>query len=76
MDVADEMMRFTRTVVLRALLGADLGPFASKVDEAWVVINEHVGESFWSLGIAERFQRARPGDSRRRASSSGTPSIT
>ena len=51
--------RFTRTVVLRALLGADLGPFAAKVDEAWIVINEQVGESFWSLGIAERFQRAK-----------------
>jgi cytochrome P450 len=58
-DIADEMMRFTRTVVLRALLGGDLGPFASKIDQAWVVINEHVGNSFWSLGIAERFQRAK-----------------
>jgi len=57
-DISDEMMRFTRTVVLRALLGGDLGPFASKIDQAWVVINEHVGNSFWSLGIAERFQRA------------------
>ena len=59
MDIADEMMRFTRTVVLRALLGGDLGPFASRIDQAWVVINEHVGNSFWSLGIAERFQRAK-----------------
>jgi cytochrome P450 len=58
-DMSDEMMRFTRTVVLRALLGGDLGPFASKVDDAWVVINEHVGNSFWSLGIIERFQRAK-----------------
>ena len=58
-DVADEMMRFTRTVVLRALLGGDLGPFTSKIDEAWTIINEYVGESFWSLGIAERFQRAK-----------------
>ena len=58
-DVSEEMMRFTRTVVLRALLGADLGAHADKVDEAWVIINERVGESFWSLGIAERFQRAK-----------------
>ena len=58
-DVADEMMRFTRTVVLRALLGGDLGPFASAIDPAWVVINEYVGNSFWALGIAERFQRAK-----------------
>jgi cytochrome P450 len=39
-DVAEEMMRLTRTVVLRALLGADLGPFTDTIDEAWAVINE------------------------------------
>jgi cytochrome P450 len=55
-DVAEEMMRLTRTVVLRALLGADLGPFASTIDGAWTIINEHVGGSFWSLGLADRFQ--------------------
>jgi cytochrome P450 len=66
-DVGEEMMRLTRTVVLRALLGADLGPFADKVDAAWTILNQHIGESFWSLGLAEglptpknrRFQAAR-----------------
>src|SRR5918994_2397676 len=32
-DMGEEMMRLTRTVVLRALLGADLGPFAGRIDE-------------------------------------------
>jgi cytochrome P450 len=41
------------------LLGGDLGPYAAKIDDAWVIINEHVGNSFWSLGIVERFQRAK-----------------
>ena len=54
-DVEDEMMRLTRTVVLRALLGGDLGPFAETIDAAWTVINEHIGESFWSLGFADWF---------------------
>jgi len=58
-DVSEEMMRLTRTVVLRALLGGNLGPFTPKIDQAWAVINEHIGGSFWSLGIAERFQRAK-----------------
>ena len=49
-DIDAEMMRLTRTVVLRALLGADLGPFAEQIDAAWIVINEHIGERFWSLG--------------------------
>ena len=32
-------MRLTRTVVVRALLGADLGPYTSDIDEAWTIIN-------------------------------------
>jgi cytochrome P450 len=53
-DVGEEMMRLTRTVVLRALLGADLGPFAATIDDAWAIINERIGESFWSLGFTDR----------------------
>ena len=66
-DIGDEMMRLTRTVVLRTLLGANLGPFASRIDGAWKVMNEHIGDSFWSLGLTDgwptprnrRFQAAR-----------------
>jgi cytochrome P450 len=66
-DIDEEMMRLTRTVVLRTLLGADLGPFADTVDDAWRVLNEHIAESFWSLGLTDwwpsarkrRFQEAR-----------------
>ena len=50
-DVDDEMMRLTRTVVLRTLLGADLGPFSDAVDDAWRILNQQIGESFWSLGF-------------------------
>jgi len=46
-DVDEEMMRLTRTVVLRTLLGADLGPFTSRIDQSWTIVNEHIGESFW-----------------------------
>ena len=58
-DVENEMMRLTRTVVLRALLGADLGPFTATIDDAWTVINQHVGESFWSLGLTDRLPTRR-----------------
>ena len=54
-DMGEEMMRLTRTVVLRALLGADLGPFGAEVDSAWTIINQHIGESFWSLGFTDRW---------------------
>jgi cytochrome P450 len=59
LDVSDEMMRVTRTVVLRSLLGADLGAFGTTLDRAWTVMNEHIGESFWSLGIVATFQPAK-----------------
>jgi cytochrome P450 len=66
-DVEEEMMKLTRTVVLRALLGADLGPYTSTIDQAWTTINQYIGESFWSLGFTDtlptpkyrRFQSAR-----------------
>ena len=74
-DVDEEMMHLTRTVVLRALLGADLGPFAATIDNAWTIINEHIGESFWSLGFTERLPTARRRGSRRHGPCSGEPSI-
>ena len=58
-DIAEEMMRLTRTVVLRALLGGDLGPYSSTIDDAWKVINEYIGESFWSLGLTDRLPSAK-----------------
>ena len=58
-DVDEEMMRLTRTVVLRTLLGAELGPFAEQVDGAWKILNEHIGESFWSFGLTDWWPSAR-----------------
>ena len=58
-DVDEEMMRLTRTVVLRTLLGTDLGPFSDRVDDAWRILNEHIGESFWSLGLTDWWPSAR-----------------
>jgi cytochrome P450 len=53
------MMRITRTVVVRALLGGDLGPYAGTLDDAWRIINEYIGESFWSLGLTDRLPTPR-----------------
>ena len=66
-DVDEEMMRLTRTVVVRALLGSDLGPYTDRIDEAWTILNQYIGEDFWSLGLTDwlptprrrRFQAAR-----------------
>jgi cytochrome P450 len=58
-DIGEEMMRLTRTIVLRALLGGDPGSCSDGLDAAWIVINRHIGESFWSLGVADRLRPAR-----------------
>jgi cytochrome P450 len=58
-DVDEEMMRLTRTVVLRTLLGADLGPFSDAVDDAWRILNQQIGESFWSLGLTDWWPSAK-----------------
>ncbi|HUK36744.1 MAG TPA: cytochrome P450 [Vicinamibacterales bacterium] len=64
-DIDEEMMQLTRTVVLQTLLGADLGPFTSSIDQAWTIVNQRIGENFWSLGFDRlptpkyrRFQQA------------------
>ena len=54
-DVGEQMMHLTRTVVLRTLLGAELGPYADKVDQAWATINRQIGESFWAIGLMDAF---------------------
>ena len=58
-DISDEMMRFTRTVVLRALLGGDLGPFTSRINQAWVVDQRARRRQLLVAGHRRRFQRAK-----------------
>jgi cytochrome P450 len=58
-DVDDEMMRLTRTVVVRALLGSDLGPYTERIDGAWTIINEYIGENLWSIGLTGWLPSAR-----------------
>jgi len=58
-DVAEQMMQLTQAIVLRTLLGGDLGPLARELDQAWALVNAHIGESFWSLGLTERWPTAK-----------------
>jgi cytochrome P450 len=66
-DVSEEMMHLTQAIILRTMLGADLGPVFEEVGSAFAVVNRHIGESFWSLGLTDgwptpknrRFERAR-----------------
>jgi cytochrome P450 len=65
LDVLQEMMHLTQDIVLAAVLGSD----ATRLTEsarAWSIVNEYIGENFWTLGLAacwptprnRRFHRA------------------
>ena len=49
-DVLQEMMHLTQSIVLAAMLGSD----ATRLPEsarAWSVVNEYIGENFWKVGL-------------------------
>ena len=52
-------MSVSRLYVAPLLAGADLGPFGATIDQAWTIINQHIGESFWSLGFTDRLRPAK-----------------
>ena len=54
-DVADEMMAVTQRIVLRTLLGGGIGVLGGELGRAWSLVNQHIGESFWSLGLTDRW---------------------
>ncbi len=66
-DIADEMMRLTQAIILRTMLGTDVGLVTGEAGSAFSVVNRHIGEGFWSLGLTEgwptpknrRFEQAR-----------------
>jgi cytochrome P450 len=66
-DIADEMMHLTQAIILRTMLGADLGTVSTDAGRAFTIVNRHIGESFWSLGLTDgwptpknrRFEAAR-----------------
>ena len=76
-DIAEEMMRFTRTVVLRALLGGDLGPFAAQDRRG---VDHHQSAHRRKLLVAghspTRLPTPKRGGSKARGPCSGAPSIT
>jgi len=54
-DVADEMMAVTQGIVLRTLLGGGVSVLGGELGRAWSLVNQHIGESFWSLGLTDRW---------------------
>ena len=62
-DVVNEMMRLTQDIIVRTMFSTDLGADAEVVNEAWPIVNHHIGQNFWSIGL----ERWLPTASNRRA---------
>jgi hypothetical protein len=58
-DVAEEMMRFTGTIVTAGAARDRPRPFAGTVDGAWAIVNQHIGKSFWSSDALSSLSAAR-----------------
>ncbi|MGH9314140.1 MAG: cytochrome P450 [Vicinamibacterales bacterium] len=58
-DVVNEMMRLTQDIIVLTMFSTDLGSDAEVVNWAWPLVNRHVGENFWSLGIERRLPTPR-----------------
>jgi cytochrome P450 len=58
LDMAREMMQLTQQIILRTMFGTSLGDLDS-LERVWPLVNEHIGMSFWSLGIADRLPTPR-----------------
>jgi cytochrome P450 len=64
-DVVTEMMRMTQDIIVRTMFSTDLGADADVVNEAWPIVNEHIGRNFWSIGLERRLPTARNRRARR-----------
>jgi cytochrome P450 len=58
LDVADEMMQLTQSIILRTMFSTDFEDVET-LEEVWPLVNEHIGTSFWSLGWTERLPTRR-----------------
>jgi cytochrome P450 len=64
-DVVSEMMRMTQDIIVRTMFSTDLGADADVVNDAWPIVNHHIGESFWSIGLERWLPTARNRRARR-----------
>jgi cytochrome P450 len=58
LDIAREMLHLTQRIILRTMFSANLGDLDS-LEQVWPLVNEHIGTSFWSLGLADRLPTPR-----------------
>jgi cytochrome P450 len=53
-DLVAEMMSLTQAIIVRTMFSIDLGPDAEVVNRTWPIINQRIGETFWSTKLETR----------------------
>jgi cytochrome P450 len=53
-DLVAEMMHLTQRIIVRTMFSTDLGPAAEVVNRTWPIINQRIGETFWSTKLETR----------------------
>jgi cytochrome P450 len=61
-DLVEEMMALTQTIIVRTMFSTDLGAAAEVVHRTWPIINRRIGETFW----ATKLERTLPMPANRR----------
>jgi cytochrome P450 len=50
-DVVEEMMALTQSIIVRTMFSTDLGAAAAVLNRTWPIINRRIGETFWSTKL-------------------------
>jgi cytochrome P450 len=53
-DLVQEMMHLTQRIIVRTMFSTELGPAAEVVNRTWPIINQRIGETFWSTKLETR----------------------
>lgn len=51
LDLVGEMMSLTQAIIVRTMFSTDLGSAADIVNRTWPIINQRIGETFWSTKL-------------------------
>jgi cytochrome P450 len=53
-DLVSEMMSLTQAIIVRTMFSTDLGSASEIVNRTWPIINQRIGETFWSTKLETR----------------------
>lgn len=51
LDLVEEMMALTQSIIVRTMFSTDLGATTEIVNRTWPIINRRIGETFWATKL-------------------------